>query len=72
MSGQPNERAVGGQPSGPTMDWDARWVAKFQVYHQRRFGTGAAVTPVQVGDFLRFIACAGRRPIGSKRRRRLR
>ncbi len=49
---------VGAQPrtqplAGP-VDWVARWVAKFLVYQQRRFG--AAATPQQEADFVRFTA----------------
>ncbi|MBI5387897.1 MAG: hypothetical protein HZA90_24815 [Verrucomicrobia bacterium] len=35
--------------------WAAEWVRKFGVYHARRFGPGASVTPEQVDDFVRFI-----------------
>lgn len=47
--------------TGP-VDWAARWVARFQVYHQRRFGPGAAVAPTHLEDFVRFIAARWHAP----------
>lgn len=49
-------------PQAGAVDWAARWVAKFRVYHQRRFGAGTEVTPAQVADFVRFIAARWRVP----------
>ncbi len=46
----------GTQPQAGSVDWAARWVAKFLVYQQRRFGAGTATTPHQVADFVRFTA----------------
>ncbi len=52
----------GTQPQADSVDWAARWVAKFLVYQQRRFGAGTATTPHQVADFVRFTAVRWQTP----------
>ena len=47
----PDRRGTGGP-----VDWPARWLAKFTVYHHRRFGPDARVEPAQGQEFVRFIA----------------
>ena len=48
-------RTQAGSVTG-TVNWAARWVAKFAVYQARRYGAGTPVTPQHVEDFVRFIA----------------
>jgi len=62
MMAQPDQSGTGTAAEAGAVDWAARWVAKFAVYHQRRFGAGAVVPPPQVADFVRFVAVRWQAP----------
>ena len=58
-----------GKPAstGGPVDCAARWVANFQVYHRRRFGSAALVKAERVDDFVRFVNALNEAPrTGSK------